>query len=324
MGGMGTALTFKDTIEEQITEVEACLLEVVASESEAMTELATHLLSSGKRVRPRLVLLCADLFKPVGRAAVEVAASVELIHMASLIHDDIIDHAHMRRERPSVNARWGNHLAVLAGDFLFSRAYQVLTRHVGYGVVPVITNAIGDMCIGEVEQARSLFDVAQTEEMYYRRILGKTASLIRASCKAGALIGQGPEALIETVAYYGEQIGYAFQIIDDVLDFIPRASTGKSVGLDLLQGIITLPIILLLRDGSKGCKLKEAIRRRKSDDALWQEACTQLEHTGCLSRARDRAKQHIFMAKQALAPIPDSSAKTSLLTLADELLARSW
>lgn len=319
--GRTAALTSHDVL---ASEVETCLREMVHSESETMTRLTTHLLNSGKRLRPRLVLLCAELFYPPDRAAVEVAASVELIHMASLIHDDVIDHAETRRDRPSVNALWGNHLAVLAGDFLFSRAYQLLTRHVVYGVVPVVTGAVADMCIGEMEQAASLYDVNQTEEMYYRRIFGKTASLIKAACKVGALVGQGPESLVETVARFGEELGYAFQILDDINDFIPQAGTGKPVGLDLIQGIITLPMILLLQDASVGDHLRKTISQGDLDETTWEEACRLLRETGALAKAKGRAYRHVAMAKRALQPLPDSPAKRNLLAMADQLLARSW
>jgi heptaprenyl diphosphate synthase len=230
--------------------VEVRLQEIASDQAGALGVYAGHVIrAGGKRLRPLLVLLCSGVDDPACPQVIEIAAAAELIHTASLIHDDILDQADTRRGVPTLNILQGNHTAVLAGDLLFATAFGLLAHCHCPGALAVMTDAIRDMCQAEIEQKEALFQFSVTESMYLNRIEKKTASLLAACCSAGALAGgQVPEAVASLDAY-GRNLGLCFQITDDLLDFTGDSSTlGKPSGSDLAQGILTLPVIYLLNN----------------------------------------------------------------------------
>ena len=304
--------------------VEEELQRIAAAAGGVLGDLAGHIFAAGgKRLRPRLVILGAGTAPPAPEAVVDVALAAELVHTASLVHDDVIDDAHTRRGRATVNERWGNRTAVLAGDFLFARAFDLLARHRQYGVVELMTGAIAAMCQGEIEQAGSLFDCNITEDAYLARIRKKTACLFGACCRAGAALSAAAPPLLRHFYAFGVELGLAFQITDDILDLsADPVSLGKPVGNDLAQGVLTLPVIRALQDGYYGPRLRRAIERRRLTPAELDLVREALEVTGALAYAYRVAAGHLAAARRHLEAIPDGPRRQMLLDLAEKILAR--
>src|SRR5919106_1355854 len=228
--------------------VEEGLAEAVRDRDRFLGDVASHLVGAGgKRVRPTLTLCAAyaatDARRPAAAEAVTGAVAVELVHMGSLYHDDVIDEAETRRGVPSVNARWSNIVAILAGDFLLARA-SALAARLGGEVAEVLASTIAELCRGQVLELQHLFDVDRSEEGYCSAIEGKTASLFGTSCRVGGMVSGVGEPTLDALTRYGFHVGMCFQIVDDVLDITGTdASLGKPAGQDLVEGVYTLPVI---------------------------------------------------------------------------------
>jgi heptaprenyl diphosphate synthase len=231
-----------------LARVEESLHEAVRTPDRFLAEVASHLIGAGgKRIRPTLTLCAAyavtDSAGPVSADAVTGAVAIELVHQGSLYHDDVIDEAETRRGVPSVNARWSNIVAILAGDFLLARA-SALAARLGGDVAEVLASTIAELCRGQVLELQHLFDVGRTEEGYSSAIEGKTASLFRTSCRVGGMVCGVGEPTLDALTRYGFHVGMCFQIVDDVLDITGTdASLGKPAGQDLVEGVYTLPVI---------------------------------------------------------------------------------
>ena len=321
----------------EIDEVDRHLKNQLASEVPLMQQVVNHLTArGGKRLRPKLVYLCANFGRGDGSALRgtlpgadpvalrDVATAVELIHLASLVHDDIIDRSKTRRGNPTVNALWGNHVSVLSGDYLFAKAFHLLTRHNQYGVVDVASTTIAIMCEGEIEQASQLYDSDLTFEDYFQRAERKTARLIAASCRMGAaVVGAAPEVQ-EALAEYGRQMGYAYQIVDDILDLTAsRKTLGKPVGADLKQGILTLPVIYLLQDEAWRARVAPLVAARTVTAPVVNVVRKGLKETGAMARAMEVARQCVAQAGLALEKLPDVPERAVLGAVAKYVLARS-
>ncbi|NPV53267.1 MAG: polyprenyl synthetase family protein [Firmicutes bacterium] len=307
--------------------VEERLRELASAQSRFIGDLCRYLIAGGgKRIRPLLVILSARFFPHDPEGAIEVAATTELIHMASLIHDDIIDGARTRRGRETVNALWGNHVSVLAGDFLFARALTTLGRldHDGrLGLVRLMSEAIAVMCEGEIEQTCQTFNCDLTEADYMDQIRKKTAHLMGVSCYAGAIIGRAPERQARAMMRYGLELGCAFQITDDLLDFTgEEGATGKPAGLDLLSGVLTLPVLYMLRDVRFSPEVKRILAGRQPSRDDIKTVCEWARASGALDYAYQRAGHHVEEAKACLAEMPDGFSKTYLEAVADQVLIR--
>lgn len=288
--------------------------------------------AGGKHLRPALVLLCARAARealpgrpePLWGPVYDVAAAVELIHVASLIHDDVIDEAAMRRGAPSVNAEWGNHTAVLAGDYLFAAAFRLLGTAAPGAVMALMTKAIGAMCEGEILQKEQAFDPAVTEAEYFRRIEGKTAALLSACCEAGARLAGADDGLAAAFGAYGRKLGLAYQIADDVLDLTgTREELGKPGGSDLKQGILTLPVIHLLRNPAWRRRLAPILASRDVDDAVVAEVREATRASGALHRARETAERLAAEAARHLEAAGRSEAASTLAFLSAEAVRRT-
>lgn len=250
-------LLYLPGLDESLARVEAALRVSVASPEPFLSEVAAHLVDAGgKRLRPALVMAAAAATgAPAGDTAVQGAVSVELVHMGSLYHDDVIDEAGSRRGAPSVNARWGNLVAILTGDFLLARASEIAAR-LGTEVVSVLAGAIGRLCQGELAQLRYAFSTARPVSAYLDAIACKTASLLSASTRIGALVAGATPDEVDALTRYGHAFGMAFQIWDDVRDLVcTEAELGKPAGHDMLEGTYTLPVLLALEDGEAGPEL---------------------------------------------------------------------
>lgn len=287
-------------------------------------EISRYLLSAGgKRIRPLLACISGRLFKAKLDEIITCAAAIELIHMASLIHDDIVDNSDMRRGLPSVNACWGNHAAVLVGDFLFAKAFQLLSFSRLLPVLEKVVEAISAMCDGEIEQSLQRGKISRSEQDYLERINKKTGKLIAASCSVGALLERGDPVKRLSLENYGQCLGYAFQIVDDVLDFRGDSQAmGKPVWLDLSQGNITLPIIKLLNHPKYSARVEEVLAEWPLTPAGTQEIIQALNESGALDASLEQARSFIDRAKEQLTVFGSSAPVTELSLIADYVLAR--
>jgi heptaprenyl diphosphate synthase len=233
-----------------LARVEDALRRSVRSDDEFLTQVAGHLIEAGgKRLRPALAVAVGHLATtPADGDVILGAAAVELVHLGSLYHDDVMDEAATRRGVESVNSRWGNLVAILAGDFLLARASE-LASELGVEVTALLASTIGSLCEGQVRELQHAFDTARTEEQYLAAISGKTASLIATSCRIGAIAAGLPRDQIDALTSYGDRIGMVFQIVDDILDVVATdEELGKPAGNDLVEGVYTLPVIRALAD----------------------------------------------------------------------------
>lgn len=319
--------------------VEAALRDTVESKAELIGVLGTHLLSSGgKRLRPALVLLAAELCGYTGPRRIELAAALELLHTATLIHDDIVDLAVVRRGRPSANAIWGNRRAVLAGDFFYARASSIIVEDGNLAIVESYANTIRLMAEGELLQLERSFDVGITETHYYDVIERKSATLLSNCCEIGSLLGGVTRNERNRIREYGRQLGLAFQLRDDCLDYDAElADLGKQPFADLREGKITLPLILTLKRCRVGERdhvasvLKGAARLADEHGGMAPFDSPEIEfgpvielvtsYRG-LADTRRRAENHVAKALEAIAPFADGPAKRALRAAAEFAVAR--
>ena len=303
-----------------LARTEERLLEVVVGHGE---ELEGHaggtLAAGGKRLRPVLVFLCASADAD-GRL-VHAAAAVELLHMATLVHDDVLDAAELRRGRPTVFAQGGRLAATATGDLLFSRAFAELAATDSGDAVRVLSSASSALARGELMQRADAWDAEVIPERYLERCRLKTASLFEASCRLGTLFGGRPE-LVAPLGRFGERVGLAFQMLDDVLDVSgPAERTGKPRGTDLLDGTVTLPLILARRRDAELTRLDLRAAVTSADEAA--SVCERIAATGALEEARRQALTHVADAKAALRELDLSADRRRALDLvADGVVER--
>jgi geranylgeranyl pyrophosphate synthase len=301
----------------RIGQVERRLERLASSHGRELGEEAEATLSAGgKRLRPLLVLMCAG---PDGaERALAAAVAVELIHMATLVHDDVLDGAPVRRGQPTVVARAGRHRAIEVGDLLFSRALAELARAGGEAEVGELSSASVALAMGELAQRRDAYDLSVGEERYLERCSLKTARLFESACRVGRIASGRPGAAV--LAEFGRRIGLAFQLLDDVLDVAgPAERTGKARGTDLLDGTVTLPLILASERDPELAKLD----LRGLDQAEAARICDRIAATGVLGEVRDRAGEMIEDAKASLAGDSfDDSERELLALVADGVVER--
>jgi heptaprenyl diphosphate synthase len=285
-----------------------------------------HLLEGGgKRVRPLVTLLSAGLFAEDVSVAVPVATAMELIHMATLVHDDIIDVADTRRGRPTVNSVWGNHQAVLAGDALLARALRLLVEVGLLEMVMLVSHMIHSMCEGEITQNANLGNLAQTEADYFERIEKKTALFFAACCQAGALVACASISSVVAMGEYGRLLGLAFQVVDDVLDFTAEAQVmGKPVGSDLVSGIVTLPVIYALNQPKAQAALRVCLADSSSTETAMPQVMDIIRENGGIEYSLDVAESLVRRAKSVLPVSAHTDVREALLNLADMVVHRSF
>ena len=301
----------------RLAEVERRLAELAVGHGPELGEDAEATLTAGgKRLRPLLVLISAGA--PAGDRAVPAAVAVELVHMATLVHDDVLDGAPVRRGRPTVVARSGREAAVGVGDLLFSRAFAELAEREGGAEVGELSSASVALALGELAQRRDAYDTSIGEERYLARCALKTARLFESACRVGRLASQAPGS--DELAAFGREIGLAFQLLDDVLDVTgPTERTGKTRGTDPLDGTVTLPLILAMRADPTLVGLE----LRGLDAAGAEAICDRIAATGVLDEVRDRARTGIERAKAVLGSGSFSDQERRLLSLiADGVVER--
>jgi octaprenyl-diphosphate synthase len=304
--------------------VDALIRERLGSDVPLVRQVAEYIVAGGgKRLRPALLLLSAGACGCRGEARLELAAVVEFIHTATLLHDDVVDTSQLRRGRKTANAAFGNAASVLVGDFLYSRAFQMMVSVNSMRVMQVLADATNTIAEGEVLQLMNCHDPDVTEEAYLEVIRRKTAKLFEASARLGAVLGGAPQALEAGLAEYGMRLGTAFQVIDDVLDYSGEAAEiGKSLGDDLAEGKPTLPLIRAMASGSEPQRaaVRRAIAEGGRDD--FAPVLEAVNATGALDYAREAARREAEAAKRALAPLAASAHRDSLLELASFSVAR--
>jgi heptaprenyl diphosphate synthase len=325
---MFTAVRLPDTVREVLDRVETLLRQIVISADPVLTEVSQHLVEAGgKRFRPLLVALCADLAgQPLGEGVVESAVVVELTHLATLYHDDVMDDAPVRRGAESANARWTNSIAILTGDYLFARAAE-LAASLGPQAVAIQARTFIRLVQGQIAETVGPRAADPIEHHLYV-IAEKTGSLIGTSARFGALFGGAPAPVVADLAEYGEIIGSAFQLSDDLLDIASvSAQSGKMPGTDLRAGVPTLPVLYALTDDTADAgsvRLREILADGPlTDDAMVAEALELLRNSAALKRARETVRGHAERARGQLVGLPDGLARGALEALADFIADRT-
>ena len=318
----------RNLVAAELEEVNRIIIDRMQSEVDLIPELARHIIAAGgKRVRPILTLLSARLCGYRGTRQLGLAACVEFIHTATLLHDDVVDESGLRRGSATANAVWGNKAPVLVGDFLFSRAFQLMVADGSLRVLDILSSAAAVIAEGEVQQLITSNDTATTEAAYLQMISAKTGALFRAACQIGAVVADRPPAEEAALATYGDHLGIAFQLIDDALDYSAReAELGKSVGDDFRDGKITLPALLAFARGDETerafwRRTLEELAQEPGDLARAQELL--LRH-GALAGTVDRAEAYARRARNALGLFPYSRPKQAMLDLLDFCTGRAY
>ena len=287
------------------------------SEVPLVNQIADYIISAGgKRIRPALVIMMAKAFGYQGTDHHALAAVVEFIHTATLLHDDVVDESALRRGRATTNALFGNAASVLVGDFVYSRAFQIMVSIDDMRVMRILADATNVIAEGEVLQLLNMHDPEVTEARYLQVIRSKTAKLFESAAQLGALVAGASETDIEAAAEYGRSLGTAFQLIDDVLDYSGDATeTGKNVGDDLREGKPTLPLIHLMHHGSAEQRALVRSCIENGDEQHFDAILAAISQSGALDYTRRAAENSAQQAAHAIAALPDSPYKNSLLDL---------
>jgi len=297
----------------------------LASEVALINQISHYIVSAGgKRIRPRLVLLFADALGFAGPERFELAATVEFIHTATLLHDDVVDESSLRRGRETANALFGNAASVLVGDFLYSRAFQMMVSVNQLRVLEVLADATNVIAEGEVLQLMNMHDPDLAVDDYLRVIRFKTAKLFEASARLGAVLAHASREVEEACADYGRSLGTAFQLVDDLLDYEGDThALGKNVGDDLREGKPTLPLLVAMSRSNADERLlmRHAIEHGEPDRL--DEILAIVRRTGALDATRDAARAESDKAREALSALPDSVARRALLDLCARSVERS-
>jgi octaprenyl-diphosphate synthase len=298
----------------------------LASEVVLINQLSQHIiLSGGKRLRPMLVILAARACDYQGDEDALLAAVVEFIHTATLLHDDVVDDSDMRRGKQTASTIWGNEAAVLVGDYLYSRAFQMMVRAHSMTIMDLLANTTNIIAQGEVLQLLNIHDPDTSEQKYHEVIYAKTACLFEAAARIGAMLGQVSSEQEQALQAYGKHLGIAFQLIDDALDYSAKSEElGKNVGDDLAEGKPTLPLIRAMEVGNDAQRqlVREAIEsgRIESLDEIRQV----IEDTGALQYTIEMAQSEAAAAKQAISGLDDSEYRRAMMFLADYAVERSY
>ncbi len=315
-------------VAEDMAEVNATILRRMQSPVALIPQLAGHLIASGgKRLRPMLTLACARLVGYEGLRHTRLAACVEFIHTATLLHDDVVDESRLRRGRESANALWGNKPSVLVGDFLFARAFELMVEDGSLKVLKVLSRAAAVIAEGEVLQLATTNDLATGEEDYLKVISAKTAALFEAATQIGAIVAERPRSEEEALAAFGRNLGIAFQLVDDALDYSAREATlGKRIGDDFREGKITLPVILAYLRGNEDERAfwRRSMEKLEQEEADLAHAMKLLARHHALSDTIARARHYGAVAKDALGRFPESPIKAALVDIVDFCIDRAF
>jgi octaprenyl-diphosphate synthase len=289
-------------------------------------EVTAHLVEAGgKRLRPMLTLAAAHICGYHGADHIKLAATVEFIHTATLLHDDVVDESAQRRGRPTANLLWDNQSSVLVGDYLFARSFQLMVETGSLRVLDILANASATIAEGEVLQLTAARNLATTEDIYLQVVRGKTAALFSAATQVGGVIANAPEQQVQALFDYGDALGVAFQIVDDLLDYQgDSTATGKNVGDDFRERKLTLPVIKAVAQATPQERAfwERTIEKGKQNEGDLDQALSIMESHGTLDTTRADALHWAAIAKSALTHLPDHPIRTMLEDLADYVVSR--
>lgn len=311
--------------EEEMKEVERELANIFQSDTTLIPVIGSYIMKSGgKRIRPLFLLLSADLAGYKGYKRVILAAVIEALHTASLLHDDVVDEAELRRGKKSANRIWGNQVVVLLGDYLYAKALHLSVAQESLQIMEALSRATSLMAEGEILQLMKSGDPTITFDDYLKIITGKTAGLITAACRIAGILAELSEEKIQALTDFGYHIGVAFQMVDDILDYVAdETELGKRLGKDLMEGKITLPVIELLKKSNEKEEIVSIIRSDNLSTESLQKILQYLKEYKCIESSMEIAKNHVEMAKKALEVFPDSIYRQTLFRIADYILLRN-
>lgn len=321
-----TAVEMAARAEEHLSEVEAYLRAQLGSELPLMREVCEYALDAGgKRLRPGLVMLCGRMLSAPTADLLPAAAAVEMVHTATLLHDDIMDASPMRRGRLTVARRWDPVVAVYAGDYILSRAFALLSEYDREDILNVFSEVTTRLCAGEVLQATKRHDLGITVDEYLEIINCKTAYFLACCCRVAGLIAHVEEPVLDALSVYGRQIGLVFQITDDLLDYVgDTEETGKDVGADFREGKYTLPVIMALRaDDATAARLRELLTCGDESDEIFCMVRATVIESGAVDRARAFARECTDRAVEALESLPPNGERDALRRLALWIASRT-
>ncbi|HYZ61876.1 MAG TPA: polyprenyl synthetase family protein [Acetobacteraceae bacterium] len=311
-------------------DLEACNRTIVAhmhSPVALIPQLAAHIVAAGgKRLRPLLTLATARMCGYAGTRHIDLAACVEFIHTATLLHDDVVDESLLRRGLSSANSVFGNKASVLVGDFLFARAFQLMVADGSLPVLSILSSAAATIAEGEVHQLVIQNDLATSEEQYLEVIRGKTAALFSAACEVGAVVADRPQAECAALAGFGDHLGIAFQLVDDALDYAAdQSKLGKTVGDDFREGKITMPVLAAYRAGDARARefWVRTIEANSQQERDLEHALELIRATGAIGTTLDLAADFAASAKERLAAFPPSALRDTLADVADYTVSRA-
>lgn len=317
---------FFASIKNELQQVEEQLCTTLDTQQPLLKEASEHLIKAGgKRLRPAFVLLSASFFTKNLVDMIPMAVAVELVHMATLVHDDVIDNSPSRRGMDTVKNAYGNRISVYSGDYIFAKGLALAASYDRADVLQIISDASVRICEGEIIQMETCFDVDQTLKDYLNRIKRKTALLMSISCQLGALIAGASPEMIYHVTRYGYYLGMAFQITDDILDFVANEEVlGKPTGSDIRQGIITLPVLYALKHGKSAGQLNEILRfpDRVADQA--EQILITIRSSGGIEYSYAAAVRYIEKAQRHLLALPETEARTTMDKLASYVCERDF
>jgi octaprenyl-diphosphate synthase len=317
-----------DIVCDDLRLVNALIVDRMQSPVPLIPQLAGHVVAAGgKRLRPMLTLASARLCGYGGPRHIGLATCVEFIHTATLLHDDVVDDSALRRGLASANTVWGNKPSVLVGDFLFSRAFELMVEDGSLEVLAILSRASSIIAEGEVMQLVTTSDIDTSEAAYLEVIGAKTAQLFAAACRIGAVVADRPRREADALENYGTNLGMAFQLIDDVLDYSAKQATlGKTIGDDFREGKMTLPVVLALRRGHEAERTfwRRTIEELEQGDDDLQKAITILKNRRALADTVERARGYGLTATRALASFPDGAEKRALLAVVDFCIQRAY
>jgi len=319
-------LPFHEVVKSEFEEVNGIIVNRLNSEVDLVENIGQYIIDGGgKRMRPLLVILSAKVSGYKGSDHLHLAAIIEFIHTATLLHDDVVDTSDLRRGKATANTKFGNAPSVLVGDFLYSRAFQMLVGVGNLDVMQTIADTTNAISEGEVQQLANARNSNISEDVYKKVIFKKTAILFDTAAKIGAIIAESQTGHIESLSNYGRNIGMAFQLMDDVLDYNGDSENlGKNIGDDLAEGKMTLPLIYAMKNGKNSQKLviQEAIKNTNVCDLM--NILTIIKETGALEYSMSCAKKHAMDAKQCLVDLPKSIEKIAMLELAEFSIDRKY
>ena len=316
------------SIQNDLNRVEQTIAETLKTENlfiQQMVDYLSH--STGKRIRPALALLSSKYCGEVTDETIALGAALEMIHVATLIHDDIIDNSEIRRKQKTLNFKWGNEISVLMGDYVFASSFYLMAKRLPKNVLGTLADTTNIICRGEISETFHRFNAGLTESQYFEVVKEKTASLFAASCQTGAMLAEGDESDVESLYRFGLGIGMAFQVIDDTLDFVGKESKiGKPVMSDLREGKLTLPIIHCLGAASSAEKdqLTEIILNKVKQDSDFQFIRSLIEKYKAIDFSIKRARLFVEEAKSALDELDANQSKDELFHFADFLIDRDF